>query len=59
MVVIERHITPKLGRPARAGWRCYSVWDFAADFGNKTKKVEMKRGEVTTTKLLRMGNFVT
>ena len=32
---------------------------FAADFGNKTKKVELKRGEVTTTKLVEMGDFVT
>ena len=30
-----------------------------ADFGNKTKQVERKRGEVTAVKIAKMGHFVT
>ena len=30
-----------------------------ADSGNKTKKVGSKRGELTTTKLVETGHFVT
>ena len=41
------------------GFLSSAVQERAADFGNKTKKVEMKRGEVTTTKLVKMGDFVT
>ena len=57
--MILTHITFKLGRPAHIRWRCCSVWAFAADFGNKTKKVKMRSGEVTTTKLVKTVDFVT
>ena len=41
------------------GFLSSAVWKRAADFGNKSKKVEMKRDDVATTKLVEMGNFVT
>ena len=42
-------------------WRFLSlvVWEWAADFGNKTKRVKMKKSEATTTKLVEMDDFIT
>ena len=41
------------------GFLILAVWERVSDFGNRTKKVEIKRGKVTTTKLIEMGDFVT